>query len=208
MPAQRGVRPRYLGSHASARTANPSSQHAAAHGGHRGHELAGHAWLRPPAGGELVSTYPDHILRVGSEHLAELKRKAAEFERQLWDAHESLEHEIEQTALFPEAPVDGLVPEVPVDGLGAEVPADGQQESFRWTAEVGTGGANEQTQLDVTQAAGDLDADAAYRATSPEERTARLIDHGRRPPEPTHRGRRIVLIGVAVAAGAALVVGM
>src|SRR5215831_21056832 len=107
MPAQRGVRPRYLGSHASARTANPSSQHAAAHGGRRGHELAGHGWLRPPAGGELVSTYPDHILRVGSEHLAELKRKAAEFERQLWDAHESLEQEIAQSESVTEVGLDG-----------------------------------------------------------------------------------------------------
>ena len=43
-----------------------------------------------------MSTYPDHILRMGSQHLAELKRKAAEFERQLWDAHESL------TAFNPE----------------------------------------------------------------------------------------------------------
>ena len=44
-----------------------------------------------------MSTYPDHILRVGSQHLAELKRKTAEFERQLWDAHESLEQEMAQS---------------------------------------------------------------------------------------------------------------
>jgi len=69
-----------------------------------------------------VSTYPDHILRVGSQHLAELKRKAAEFERQLWDAHESLEQEIEQTAYVPEPPIDDVVPGAPVDG---------QQQSLR-----------------------------------------------------------------------------
>ena len=60
-----------------------------------------------------MSTYPDHILRVGSQHLAELKRKTAEFERQLWDAHESLENEFEQTALVPELPDDVLPAERP-----------------------------------------------------------------------------------------------
>lgn len=156
-----------------------------------------------------MSTYPDHILRVGSEHLAELKRKAAELERQLWDAHESLEHEIEQTAFVPEAPAGEVVPEVPVDASEAESPVEGQQESFRWIAEVGQGrGANGQAQLDVARSPGDLDADAANRAKSPDERTARLIDHGRRPPKPTHRGRRTVLIGVGVALGAALLTAM
>jgi hypothetical protein len=174
-----------------------------------------------------VSTYPDHILRVGTERLAELKRKAAEFEQQLWDAHESLEHELEQTASHPEAPAHGSVPEAPADGYGPEVPADGfgaevpvdrhnlqvledgQQESFRWTAEVGAGRvANGQTQLDLARAPSDLAADPADRAKWPEERTARLIDHGRRPPKPTHRGRKIILIGLAVAVGAALVTAM
>ena len=65
-----------------------------------------------------MSTYPDHILRVGSQHLAELKRKAAEFERQLWDAHESLEQELEQAA------------------SATDVTADGQQEAFRWAGEA------------------------------------------------------------------------
>jgi len=143
-----------------------------------------------------VSTYPDHILRVGSEHLAELKRKAAEFERQLWDAHESLEHEIEQTAFLPEAPMDDVGPEAPVDG---------QQQSFRWTAEQETvRDTDGQSQVAVAQAPSDLAADAARRSKSPEERTARLIDHGRRPPKRTHRSRRIVLIGLAAAVGAML----
>jgi hypothetical protein len=159
-----------------------------------------------------VSTYPDHILRVGSEHLAELKRKAAEFERQLWDAHESLEQEIEQTAFVPEALADGGLPEAPVDG---------QQQSFRWAADEDTApDADGQPQLEVVRAPSDLDApgqtqldvprvpsdldDAASRFMPHQERTARLIDRGRRPPKPTHRGRKVVLIGVAVAAAAAL----
>src|SRR5215470_18520806 len=62
---------------------------------------------RAHARGEIVSTHPDHILRVGSQHLAELRRKAAEFERQLWDAHESLEQEMAQTAVIPATAPDG-----------------------------------------------------------------------------------------------------
>jgi hypothetical protein len=177
-----------------------------------------------------VSTYPDHFLRVGSQHLAELKRKAAEFERELWDAHESLEQEIEQTAFVPEVSADAYVPDAPVDG---------QQQSFRWTADDGVAareadGRSEldmaraprdldavgQTQLDVALAPSRFDADGqvrldvaqapidlsgpATRFTSPEDRTARLIDHGRRRAEPTHRGRKVVLIGLAVAVAAAL----
>ena len=143
-----------------------------------------------------MSTYPDHILRVGSQHLAELKRKAAEFERQLWDAHESLEQEIEQTAYVPEPPIDDVVPGAPVDG---------QQQSLRWTAEQQTApDANGQSQLAVAPAPSDIDADAASGAKSPRERTARLIDHGRRPPKRRHRSRKIVLVGLAAAVGAVL----
>jgi hypothetical protein len=143
-----------------------------------------------------VSTYPDHILRVGSQHLAELKRKTAEFERQLWDAHESLEHEIEQTEFVPELPLEDLVPEMPVDG---------EQQSFGWIAEQEKGrDADDQSELAVARAPSDLDADAAGGSGSPEERTARLIDHGRRPPKPMHRGRKIVFIGLAAAIGAVL----
>jgi hypothetical protein len=179
-----------------------------------------------------VSTYPDHILRVGSEHLAELKRKAAEFERQLWDAHESLEHEIEQTAFIAEVPVGGLVPEAPVDGEqsfhraadeGTVRDADGQPQ-LEVARAPGGFGADGQPQLEVARAPGGLDADgqsqldvawapndpddAARRFRSPQERTARLIDQGRRPPKPTHRGRKVVLIGLAVAVAAALLTGL
>jgi hypothetical protein len=134
-----------------------------------------------------VSTYPDHILRVGSQHLADLKRKAAEFERQLWDAHESLEQEIEHT------------------GFVTEVPEDGQQEAFRWVPqEPADRDADDQAQLDVAPAPSDVAGTAANQAKSPQERTARLIDHGRRPPKPTHRGRKTVLTGLAVAVVAAL----
>jgi hypothetical protein len=170
-----------------------------------------------------VSTYPDHILRVGSQQLAELKRKAAEFERQLWDAHESLEHEIEQTVLVgdgpagaylaeapaeaysAETPVEAYVDDTPVDAYVADSPVDGQQQSFQWTAEQETSrDPGSQTQLDVARPPEDLDSDGASRSRSPEERTARLIDHGRRRPKPTHRGRKIVLIGLAAAVGAVL----
>src|SRR5689334_5696651 len=113
----------------------PASRRAVAHSGAApADEWAGHNWHRLAAGGARMSTYPDHILRVGSQHLADLKRKTAEFEQQLWDAHESLEQEIEQTALIPEAPpvafvpeaqADAFVPEAPAEALVAEAPAHG-----------------------------------------------------------------------------------
>jgi len=173
-----------------------------------------------------VSTYPDHILRVGSQHLAELKRKAAEFERQLWDAHESLEQELEQAA------------------SATEMLVDGRQEAFRWTGDTPEGHVQgrrapvdrtagpPRSDVDVPEsdtevaARGDLtnaprearveaaspaytpsDAgvEAASPAYTPDERTARLIGHGRKPPEPSHRGRNIVLTGLAIAIGAALI---
>jgi hypothetical protein len=158
-----------------------------------------------------VSTYPDHILRVGSQHLAELKRKAAEFERQLWDAHESLEQELDQAA------------------SGTEVLVDGQQEAFDWSTDEAAGrvpagqarlgpapepgdadveaadrAVDSRWPPDLTPAPGDADAHAAVAGNTPEERTARLIDHGRRPPKRSHRGRKIVLTGLAFAVLAAL----
>ena len=127
-----------------------------------------------------MSAYPDHILRVGNQHLAELKRKAAEFERQLWDAHESLEQEIEQTAFV------------------SEVPVAGQQESFRWTPEdAPDGSADDQAQLELAPGPSDVDGYAATWAKPADERTARLVDHGRHAPKPRHRGRKVVLIGLA-----------
>jgi hypothetical protein len=124
---------------------------------------------------------------MGSQHLAELKRKAAEFERQLWDAHESLEQEMEQSQ------------------FATEVIPDGQQEAFRWTDEGAAGPAtSDQTRPDLVQAPRVAPVDAAGTSYAPSERTARLIDHGRQPPTPTHRGRKIVLIGLATAVIAAL----
>ena len=187
-----------------------------------------------------MSTYPDHILRVGSQHLAELKRKAAEFERQLWDAHESLEQELEQAA------------------SATEMLVDGRQEAFRWTGDTPEGHVQgrhapvdrtagpPRADVDVAEsdtevgARGDLTnaprearvegaspayvpsgaaveaaspayvrngagVEAASPAYTPDERTARLIGHGRKPPEPSHRGRNIVLTGLAIAIGAALI---
>ncbi len=134
-----------------------------------------------------MSTYSDHILRLGSEHLAELKRKAAEFERQLWDAHESLEYEMEQSSFDPQEAGDGF------------------QEPFRWPPEGGEfdGG-------DGTPANGHGDGRApgdgpSGPAPSPEQRTADLASHGRPGAKRRHRARGIILAAVAAAAIAALV---
>jgi hypothetical protein len=132
-----------------------------------------------------VSTYSDQILRLGSQHLAELKRKAAEFERQLWDAHESLEYEMEQATLAPQPGADGRAEalrwpgeEVAADGSGGPAPAG--LPAARW---AGGGGP----------------------VPSPEERTADLASHGRRGAKRRHRVRGIVLAAVAAAGVAALV---
>ena len=201
-----------------------------------------------------MSTYPDHILRVGSQHLAELKRKAAEFERQLWDAHESLEQELEQAASATEMLVDGRqeafrwtgdTPEghvqgrrAPVDrtagppGADVDVPESDTEAGARGDltnaprearvegaspAYVPSGAAVEAASpAYVRNGAGveaaspaytpsDAGVEAASPAYTPDERTARLIGHGRKPPEPSHRGRNIVLTGLAIAIGAALI---
>jgi len=215
-----------------------------------------------------VSTYPDHILRVGSQHLAELKRKAAEFERQLWDAHESLEQELEQAASATEMLVDGRqeafrwtgdTPEGHVQGRRApvdrtagpprsdvDVPESDTEVAARGDltnaprearvegaspAYVPSGAAVEAASpAYVRNGAGveaaspaytpsdagveaaspaytpsDAGVEAASPAYTPDERTARLIGHGRKPPEPSHRGRNIVLTGLAIAIGAALI---
>jgi len=187
-----------------------------------------------------VSTYPDHILRVGSQHLAELKRKAAEFERQLWDAHESLEQELEQAASATEMLVDGRqeafrwtgdTPEGHVQGRRApvdrtagpprsdvDVPESDTEVAARGDltnaprearvegaspAYVPSGAAVEAAS--PAYAPSDAGVEAASPAYTPDERTARLIGHGRKPPEPSHRGRNIVLTGLAIAIGAALI---
>jgi len=131
-----------------------------------------------------VSTYPDHILRLGSQHLAELKRKAAEFERQLWDAHESLEYEVTQS-FAREAAAD----------QGQEA---FDQEAFDWQAEnVDTGGSA--STPPPVPATGDRPG-GTVPAPSPEQRTADLVSHGRHPAKRRHRVRRIVLAAIVTAA--------
>jgi len=229
-----------------------------------------------------VSTYPDHILRVGSQHLAELKRKAAEFERQLWDAHESLEQELEQAASATEMLVDGRqeafrwtgdTPEGHVQGRRAPVdrtagpprsdvdvpesdtevaargdltnaprearvegaspayaPSDAGVEAASPAYTSSDAGVEAASPAYTPSDAGveaaspaytpsdagveaaspaytpsDAGVEAASPAYTPDERTARLIGHGRKPPEPSHRGRNIVLTGLAIAIGAALI---
>jgi hypothetical protein len=138
-----------------------------------------------------VSTYSDHILRLGSQHLAEMKRKAAEFERQLWDAHESLESGMAQSPYPP------------------ELAAEGSQESFGWPPE-------DQARQGATGAApAGLIADRGHGGAwidgpqpSPEERTAGLASHGRKGARRRRPARSIVLGAVAAAAIAALVTAL
>ena len=132
-----------------------------------------------------MSTYPDHILRLGSQHLADLKRKAAEFERQLWDAHESLEYEMSQSSSAPDAATDAL------------------QEDFRWAPDepdpVGTPPA---VRAPARQPA---EPGSGGPVHSPEERTADLVNHGRPRAKRRHRRRGLVLAAVTAAAVAAMV---
>jgi hypothetical protein len=120
----------------------------------------------------MVSTYPDHILRVGSLHLAELKRKAAEFERQLWDAHESLEQELEEAA------------------SGTHVIVDGQQQAFGWTGEAEEGHApSGHPPVDRTQAPPHVDVDEPSRDAqirAPGDPTQTPIDAGVGAASPAH----------------------
>ena len=106
-----------------------------------------------------MSTYSDHILRLGSEHLADLKRKAAEFERQLWDAHESLEYEMEQSSFDPRTAGDGL------------------QESFGWPPEGRELDAGNGTPPNGHARLPAPDGGASGSAPSPEERTADLSEY-------------------------------
>jgi hypothetical protein len=138
-----------------------------------------------------VSTYSDHILRLGSQQLAEMKRKAAEFERQLWDAHESLEYEMAQSP------------------SPCESEADGSQESFAWPAEGnGLAGATVAAPADLSPDRGAGGAWPAEPAPAAEERTAELASHGRRGPKRRRRARGILLAAVGAAVIAALVTAL
>jgi hypothetical protein len=148
-----------------------------------------------------VTTYPDHILRMGSQQLAELKRKAAEFERQLWDAHESLEFEMAQSSFAPQDTA-GFAPQ---DATAA------RQEAFRWGADRaepdGAGSARPTGPQPVRSPLGPelAGTEPAAPAHSPEDRTADLVNHGRHGVQRRHRFRGIVLAALAAAAVAALV---
>jgi len=140
-----------------------------------------------------VTTYPDHILRVGSQHLAELKRRAAEFERQLWDAHESLEYEITQSSFAPQ------------DLTGA------RQDTFQWSPgdsgsqNSDTGPSSRPVPAQRPADGGTTVTDPPRRAQSPEDRTTDLVNHGRHGAQRHHRFRGILLAAVAAAIVAVLV---
>jgi len=137
-----------------------------------------------------VTTYPDHILRMGSQHLAELKRKAAEFERQLWDAHESLDYEMTQSSYPPQDDTET------------------RQEAFRWSQDdcepdgaLPAGPVLARPPVGAGLVAGE-DTEPAY---SPEDRTADLVNHGRHGAKRRHRFRGVLVAAVAAAAVAAAI---
>ena len=148
-----------------------------------------------------MSTYPDHILRMGSQHLAELKRKAAEFERQLWDAHESLEYEMTQSSFGPPSLIDE------------------PQAAFRWSPDDsetdGADGALPAGQVPARAPVGAQPAnpvraspEPAGPAYSPQDRTADLVNHGRHGARRRHRVRGILLAAVGAAALAAVITAL
>ena len=137
-----------------------------------------------------MTTYPDHILRMGSQHLAELKRKAAEFERQLWDAHESLDYEMTQSSYAPQDDTET------------------GQEAFRWSQDdyepdgaLHAGPVSARPPAGAGLVAGE-DTEPAY---SPEDRTADLVNHGRHGARRRHRFRGVLMAAVAAAAIAAAI---
>jgi hypothetical protein len=140
-----------------------------------------------------VSTYPDHILRMGSQHLAELKRKAAEFERQLWDAHESLEYEVAQSSFASQG-----------------VP-DTRQQIFRWIPDgPALDGSARALTADplpdrLPAGPGSADPEPARPVHTPEDRTADLVSHGRHGAKRRNRFRGILLAALGAAVIAALV---
>ena len=139
-----------------------------------------------------MTTYPDHILRMGSQQLAELKRKAAEFERQLWDAHESLEYEVAQSS------------------FSSQDVTDARQEAFRWNPDdpASNGGDSRLPEVPLPvrspSGQGSADAEPAGEAYSPEDRTADLVSHGRHGAKRRHRFRGILLAAIVAAGIAAL----
>jgi hypothetical protein len=140
-----------------------------------------------------VTTYPDHILRVGSQHLAELKRKAAEFERQLWDAHESLEYEITQSSFVPQDLTE----------VRQETFHRGPGDSGAHNTDAGP--PSWPVPAPRPADGGTILTDPPGHAQSPEDRTTDLVNHGRHGAKRDHRLRGILLAGIVAAAVAALV---
>jgi hypothetical protein len=137
-----------------------------------------------------VSTHPEYILRLGSQRLADLKRKTAELERELWDARESLEQEVAHSAY-------GL------DGAPGEL-----QESLRWGRED-----DARLQDAMLGAAGMAGGGPGHGGGTAEglggtadDRTAALLSHGRPTAGGGHFGRRLALAAGGTAVVAVIVV--
>ena len=151
-----------------------------------------------------MTTYPDHILRMGSQQLAELKRKAAEFERTLWDAHESLEYEVANSSWAPQDATEERQDEFrwdhdysDRDGAGS-VPPTG-----RVPLPVRSPSAPE---FAVTEPAEPVEpAEPAVPVAAPEDRTTDLVNHGRHGAKRRHPFRGILFAAIAAAVAAALV---
>jgi hypothetical protein len=156
-----------------------------------------------------VTTYPDHILRMGSQQLAELKRKAAEFERQLWDAHESLEYEVAQSSFAPQEAAE-FAPHDATEFV-RQYGTDARQQAFRWVPDGaepdGAGSVRPRGPLPVRSPSDPELAGTGPAAPvdSPEDRTAELVNHGRHGVRRRHRFVGILLVAIAAAAIAALV---
>lgn len=148
-----------------------------------------------------MTTYPDHILRMGSQQLAELKRKAAEFERTLWDAHETLEYEVANSSWAPHDSTEA------------------RQDEFRWDHDYserdGAGGVPPAGRVPVpvrSPSAPEVAVaepaelvEPAEPVHAPEDRTTDLVNHGRHGAKRAHRFRGVALAAIAAAVAAALV---
>jgi len=130
-----------------------------------------------------VSTHPDYFT-----HLADLKRKTAELERELSAARQTLEQEMAQSM------------------LGLDAAREELEDTYRWALGDHNGpddlGRAEPGRADPGWAA---PAGATPEPPPPPDRTAALVDHGRPGAPRRSLPRRIVVAAVATLLAVALV---